>query len=321
MRKQIDHFLLGLLWLLASTLGASFWFNTKFGFNIFSIPHWQYLGQLQASKASIQPSFYISMVLIVVVMITGLYLIVRPRFRKIYFKSNGPAVMDSKPAPTVAAAPAPALQTAPVVETPSAPVVPTGPAIARPPRLNLPTHNGYGAAAQTPAGNYPQPNVQTPSFAPAPAPVVAPVAQPQPESLPSNFEDIEQIFKSAGYLIKKAPRIGGIRPALFAIGSDETLWIGGVGMEPSRMANAVDKLDTIFTETLEDIKITINSFIINPKIDNPADMVGIEQFDSVNALRDYMDSHKNRELPPSEAEDFDAYSEYIDTVADYFNKS
>ncbi|MDR0726830.1 MAG: hypothetical protein LBF37_02080 [Rickettsiales bacterium] len=326
MKRQIDHFLLGLLWLLASTLGASFWFNTRFGFNIFSVPHWQYLGQLQASKASIQPTFYISMIIIVVVMVAGLYCIVRPRFRKINFKSNTMPAIETKPQ-TEIETPAPVIQTQPDVAPTPQQTVPSVPAMARPPRLTIPTSAAHGAAPYQERNNYTssiaaaQPVAQTPAYVtPAPTPLI-PVLQPQPENTTNAFDNIEQVFKSAGYSVKKPPCIGGIRPALFAIGSDEALWVGSVGIEPDRMANIVDKLDTIFTETLEDIKITINAFIINPKITNPIEMGNVEKFDSVDALRDYMASHPNRELPKSEAEDFDAYSEYIDTVADYFNKS
>ncbi|MDR1337575.1 MAG: hypothetical protein LBJ73_00925 [Rickettsiales bacterium] len=290
MKKQIDHFLLGLLWLLASTLGACFWFDAKFGFNLFSGAHWRYLGHLQASGTAVRPSFYISLIVIVAAMVAGLYLIARPRFRKIKFK------------------PGPAENVEPATK-PSATTATTNSASdARPPRLKLPAAGGHGAAPR---------GTDAPSFAPmaAPAPVFA------PENTPDNFADIEQIFKSAGYTVKKPPRIGGMRPALFAVGADETLWMGAVGVAPEMLAAAADKLNTIFTETLEDIRIDIRAFVINPKTGDAANADNIERFDSVDALRDYMDAHRNRELTDSEKGDFDAYSEYVDTVADYFNKS
>ena len=82
------------------------------------------------------------------------------------------------------------------------------------------------------------------------------------------FVEIENIFKSAGYIIKKPPRLNGIRPALYAIGTDEVVWVGSVGIEPSRLAKSVEKLREKFIETLEDIEIHTNAFVIDPKPDN-----------------------------------------------------
>lgn len=299
MRKQIDHFLLGLLWLLAITLGACFWFNTKYGFNIFSLPHWQYLGQMQASRVAIMPGFYISMIIIVVLMIGGLYMIVRPRFRKINFahqpQEKQPAQRPELPqeVPTTV----PVTSTAPAAYTSSA----------RPPRLTIPASNH---ATPRPAVTQAPITTQIPT-----TPISAPAATPV------DFTRIEDIFKSNGYTVKKTPRIGGFKPALFAIGSDENLWIGGVGIEPERLYEAMEKLNNIFVETLEDITINIHGFIIKPKITASSQMDGMMQFDSENALGEYMNSHRNRELTDGENEDFAAYSEYIDTVADYFGKS
>ncbi|MDR0741360.1 MAG: hypothetical protein LBF28_01140 [Rickettsiales bacterium] len=295
MKKQIDRFLLGLLWLLAFALGASFWFNTKFGFNIFTIKHWRYLGQLQASDTAIAPSFYISMIIIVFVMTGGLYLIARPRFRKITLASKTLAADGKQPVGHCAAE----------SEKKAPEAAWAGPAFARPPRLKMPIQNGYVAAHN--ANNSP---------VPAAGPAISATAE-----IPESFAYIGQIFESAGYKVKKPPRIGGFRPALFAIGSDEILWIGAVGTEPSKLSEAADKLGNLFTETLEDIRIDIRAFVINPKPDNAPNSIEIEKFDSVDALRDYMGAHPNRELPEEEKEDFDAYSEYIDTAADYFNKS
>jgi hypothetical protein len=286
MRKQIDHFLLGLLWLLASGLGASFWFNTKFGFNIFYIPHWRYLGRLQASKTAIDPAFYVSMAIIAFLALGGLYLIARPRFRKVNFVPKRPDADKSDPAPR------PHANSDAPTDTPAigASVAPM-----RPPRL-----------------------IQSIASAPRPAPT-APISAPPPAAIeaPGDFAEIREVFEQAGFVIKKPPQIGGLRPALMAIGSDETLWIGAVGTPPSRLAAAAEKMNGIFTETLEDIKITIRTFVIGPG--DPAD--GVEIFDSIDALRDYMNDHGNRPLGENETEDFEAYSEYVDTVSDYFNKS
>ena len=62
MKKNFENILLGLLWLLAATLGTTFWFNTRFGFNLFSSAHWDYLATQQATRAPISFWFYFSFV-------------------------------------------------------------------------------------------------------------------------------------------------------------------------------------------------------------------------------------------------------------------
>jgi hypothetical protein len=297
MRKQIDHFLLGSLWLIASVLGASFWFGTNFGFNLFDGQHWHYLGQLQASGASVRPSFYISMIAVVVVMISGLYLLIRPKFKRIGFQR-----VQSAPDHNAAAR----ASTLPAVSAPTPNTVP----LSRPPRLKLAASNTYAAARTDNSGD----NAILPAISAAPIAPAAPVAQ-------QDFSEIEEIFKSAGYTVKDPPRIGGMRPALLAIGADETLWLGAVGIDPAKLTDAATRMEALFSETLEDIRININTFVVNPETTGNAETLEPELFDSTDALRDYMNAHKNRELTRAETEDFDAYSEYIDTVSGYFNKS
>ena len=80
MRNKFDNILLGTLWLLLSTLGACFWFNTQFGFNILSGTHWRHLAYMQVTQTQIKPLFYISMIIAVFCIVFGLYLLIRPRF-------------------------------------------------------------------------------------------------------------------------------------------------------------------------------------------------------------------------------------------------
>ncbi|MBN1325109.1 MAG: hypothetical protein JW974_02735 [Alphaproteobacteria bacterium] len=294
MNKRIDRFLLGLLWLLATTLGASFWFNTKFGFNIFFADHWRYLGQLQVSNAAISPVFYTSMIIIVFLMIFGLYLIVRPRFRKINLQTeNKPTVIPD------------VISNKPVEIGPISPLT-------RPPRLSIPIVNNHNTPQQSS-------NHKIPINTPLPASLAFETSIPSSKR-DKYSEEIEDIFKNNGYLIKKSPKIGNFQPTLFAIGANEILWIGGVDVEAKKLIEAVEKLNSIFIETLEDITINIKPFIISQITEESYILEKIEKFDSINALREFIDNHKNREIIDSEKEDFDAYSEYIDTVADYFNK-
>ena len=90
MKKNFDNILLIILWLLAMCLGTCFWLNTRYGFNMFYGPHWEYLSYAQASNLNINKWFYVSIVVAIVITIIGLYLIVTPnilskckRFKKI----------------------------------------------------------------------------------------------------------------------------------------------------------------------------------------------------------------------------------------------
>ena len=83
MRIRLDNILLCTLWVLAVTLGTSFWFNTVFGFNVFSASHWEYAASLQATNAPVKVSFYVSIAITIFIAIFGIYLILRPRIRKI----------------------------------------------------------------------------------------------------------------------------------------------------------------------------------------------------------------------------------------------
>ncbi len=290
--------LLGLLWLLVVTLGACFWFNTMFGFNLFVGAHWQYLAYLQAAQTPVKPSFYISLVFISAIMICGLYVIMRPRFRKIRLpimritarKKDAP-VSD---APAAQPAPAPAQ-----MATPNTP--------ARPPRLNAATLGGMPTMATNSATQ--QPNAARTATPPAPAG-------------PSDIEiaQITEIFKSAGYTTKNPPRINGNRMSLLAIGTNETLWLGAHGIATTDMRRAIDKLNDVFSDTLDDIYINVSGFVIGAPDAATAEFDDILMFNDVDGLREYITAHPNAPLSDDDNGNFDAYSEYIDTVINYIGK-
>ncbi|HBS76538.1 MAG TPA: hypothetical protein DEA31_01600 [Alphaproteobacteria bacterium] len=220
MKRRIDNMLLGLLWLLAMTLGACFWFNTMFGFNILSSAHWQYLAYIQAIQTPVKPLFYISFVVIVFIMVVGLYLIMRPRLRKIRLPimrisknhdSNAPqqnTTPQNQPvlSPEIAPSPAP---TAPVRNGPKADM--------RPARLN--TISFATQTSQMTAPNGVQPDT--------------------PVAVAATNTDIQQVFIDAGYTVKKPARIGGIKTPLLAIGTNEALWLGANGARVSDMRAAI----------------------------------------------------------------------------------
>ena len=259
MNKQIERILICLLWLLAATLGTSFWLNTVFGFNIFSVQHWQYLAYLQASQTPVRPAFYISLTGVIVIAIVVLYILIRPK-----------GILRR--------------------------------------RIGIGRARNKAAAVTTPAATI---TATTPIVTPAPAPAAANAI---------NFDTLRDIFDRAGYSVKRSPQIGNFKPAVFAIGTSETLWIGGVGIDQAPLAAAMERLDTVFSDTLDDIQINIYGFIIAPT--GAVSDQNILTFPDTDALAEYMAAHKN--TPPENAdgrENFDAYSEYIDTVINYMDKT
>lgn len=297
MRNKIDNILIGVLWLLAATLGTCFWFNIAFGFNIFSGAHWQHLAYMQAAQTPVKISFYISMVAAVFITLFVLYLLIKPRHRNIHLPHHmrAPVAPPARPAQSVTAPAAPAQaptpQTQPVSNT-----IDTAP---RPPRLNI----------SIPSGNH---------NGTAPTALVASSMNPQ-TTVQRDWPEVTKIFSDAGYVIKPNPRINGMQTILCAIGMNETLWLGAAGVETTKMSNAIDKLNQVFADTLDDIYINVHGFVISAPDAGNSDS-NILTFSDTTQLHEYMLSHKNPPLPADEQENFDAYSDYISTVIDYIGK-
>lgn len=308
MNKQIEHILLGLLWLLAATLATTFWLNTNFGFNIFSAQHWEYLSYLQAARTPVRPMFYISLVVAMLIAIAGLYITMctfsasgttrrcgwlsrlrgTPRNRNTT-RANANNDPDSSTLDIPVTEPQAQPLTMPaetMTATPDTPITPTMPSTPRPPRLNI-----------------------TPSAAPRPssAPEIK-TATPSDKDL----DELRRIFTDAGYIIKDAPRIGNYKPALMAIGTGENVWIGDIKVSPDKIQTAMDKLSEVFADTLDDIEITINGFVVSPT--EPISSNTIMSFDDIEKLREYISAHPNPPVTQDDQSTFDAYSEYIDTV-------
>lgn len=301
MNKRTDYILLGVLWLLATTLAATFWFNTMFGFNIFSSQHWQYLAYMQASRQAVRPMFYISLVLAVLIPVAGLYMMMRPRLRRIRLPKIRTTGARREKTQKSAAAPAPAVQ--PTTQTtPAADTAQKN--SAAPTNLTRPAR---------PIGAFRAP--PWPSATHAATTPRAPARNPE-----QDFEKIRQIFEDAGYVSKGNPRIGGIRMAALAIGTGEILWIGAIGVETEKMGKSVEQLRQIFSDTLDDIEINVHPFIINAPDAAANKSDDIMQFESIDGLREYISAHPNTPPTPETQGDFDAYSAYITTVADYVGK-
>ena len=291
MKTRLNNILIGLLWLLVATLGASFWFNTKYGFNVLSAQHWQYLAYMQASNQPVKPSFYISLVVVICVMVAGLYVLIHQHKRKIVL----PVIDTNKHAKTPRQHPQESLVDE-LAQTQNKKTY-TGNNLVRPPRLNIPK------VVRTPMSNVQQANSLSVT-----------------QSSPSQENDkIRDIFTSAGFLFKGAPRIKNVQTSVIAIGKDEVLWIGATGVTISDMQNAVDTLNGVFLDTLEDIEIHINAFVLGAQDSDKNDASNIMQFQDIDELRKYISEHSN--TPNDEdTEDFDAYSAYIGTVIDYIGK-
>lgn len=300
MRNKLDNFLLATLWLLASTLGVCFWFNIRFGFNIFSSQHWHHLAYMQASQNPVSPTFYISMVISVIVVIFGLYLLVRPKYRRIkktIYHTHTPPMPRPNTTPPVASTTqttSPQTQTQPAPDSTTEKAPYSEPALTRPPRLNISV---------------------TPKLTGTPTP------QPNTHPTPTNdFPELREIFESAGYTTKPAPRIGPLQTALLAIGGNEVLWIGAVGVPTSALQSAIETLNQVFSDTLDDIIINVNGFVVNAPDASEPGAPNILTFDTYELLEQYITNHPNPPLSSEDIENFDAYSSYISTVINYIGK-
>ena len=314
MKKNFENILLGLLWLLAATLGTTFWFNTRFGFNLFSGAHWDYLATQQATRAPVSFWFYFSFVAATFITLLVLYLLIHPRKRNIKISAPEKPVQTTSQSATnndasqINIIPG-AVQHTPIENTTPGPTAPLPP---RPPRLNIAPSNTFAPAMATvPAQN------GTPT--PAPMTTMTPAIQSMPkQEAKQDWPEIREIFSMAGYVIKPEPRINGKKMALLAIGTDEVLWIGATAISTTEMQACVAKLKQLFHDTLEEIEIKVNAFVLNPT-DSTTDS-DIVIFDSIDSLRNYINTHRNAPLAADDAENFTAYSEYITTVIEYIGK-
>ena len=312
MINRINNILIGLLWLLASTLGATFWFNTMFGFNIFSVQHWQHLAYMQATGQSVKPTFYISIIVITFIVVFGLYKLLQPRYRKLTLpvpeRKNQTISSVQQTQPTTQTITqnitieghqpithAPELSPQKTAENKS--TVTPAPTTNRPPRLNIPTVTRTAPIPRVPLKDAPEQKIN-------------------PET---EYAEIRDIFESAGYVFKGMPKIKGVQTATVAIGTNEVLWIGAVGVKNADMQRAVQTLAGVFSDTLDDIEIHINAFVVAAPdaADAPSDIL---QFANVNDLRNYITGIPNTPPDADETENFDAYSGYIGTVMDYIGK-
>lgn len=282
MKNKLEHILLSILLGLSVLLGLSFWLNTIFTFNIFCGTHWDEFAKLQATQTPISTGFYISFVIAILIFVIGLYFIYRSTLKQIL-------------KPKAQNIPLPATeQPEPETKVPEQPIVFDN----RPPRLNLPNN-----MAQIATYNHARIVEQQPT-------------NKQTETNPYN-SIISEIFSNNGYVVKPNPKISWFIPNLFAIGNNEVVWIGGVDCDIEKMMSGIQKLDSVFKETLEDIPININAFIIDTLNRYNSENNDILIFKSVDELKDFIEQHPADDITETDQESFDSYSEYIDTIIQY----
>ena len=285
MKNKFEHILLSLLSGLSVLLGLTFWLNITFNFNIFSGNHWAELSKLQAMHIPISSGFYVSIAIAIFIFLSGLFVIYGDEIKNIrtHKHTNQTTINEIKKTDYVST----------TIEQ------------SRPPRLNLPK-NISEIAAQKNAQQ------QNQNF-----------SKPQQDDSPSMnpYNPIlSDIFMSNGYVVKKNPVITGFTPNLFAIADDETLWIGGVDTNVETMIRAITKLQSVFQETLEDIPININAFIIDT-LNQIGQNDSVMIFKSIDNLRAYINQNPAPEITDEKLENFDAYSNYIDTIIQYIKKA
>ena len=286
MNKNFEKIFLGLLWLMMVTLAITFWMSIKYGFNILSGAHWAYLSSLQANRAQIKPGFYTSMIVALTVALGGLYMLVRPRFRKINFKktkqeesANNTQIDQTSKSDTVIRPLSPLAgqikKDAPKQEYSTAQ------------NGGLPTSVGVTQPAKNPLGT-----------------------------------EISSIFDAAGYIMKPCKKIGKLESPVVALGYNETLWIASSNVTPGDVMNAIGDIMTIFEDTLGDSAndLTLRGCIVSPSDAENPNPETIMTFENIDKFKEFIENNKNTLPPEHDAELFEAISTYVSTVMNHIGK-
>ena len=295
MKHFFDKVLLGILWLIAATLATSFWMSAHYGFNILSSGHWAYLSELQANRTNVKTDFYISLIMALVITLFGLYLIIRSQNKK----NAVTPITEQKRVPESIPVPLPQETKQQIVSSSHRPIAPAG--------------FGVGVRNTTLPVPHPAATAYTPQIITPPAPNIE-----QPQNL--QYTEISSIFESAGYIVKKSNKIGKLIKPVFAVGYDQTIWLGSSGISPAIMQDAIESLVAIFDDTLGDTAqdITVRGIILNPTDTENLNSDLIATFDSITELQEFLEPNEKPEDFDDEL--FDAFATYIDTVIGYLGK-
>ncbi len=290
MKRNFEKILLGILWLMTVTIATTFWMNVRYGFNILSAAHWEYLATLQADRASIRLGFYTSIIIAIMVGLIGLYMIVRPRFRKLKIttQTNPTPQSKQKDLPMVAYQPG----------------TPTRPNMARP--LSPTTMHT---------------NVHTSNNGPLPTPTTPNTTYTMPTTPPTAnvnplAHQISNMFESAGYNVKTSKRIGKLISPVVALGYDQSILIGVSHESDENAQDAVGTLVSIFDDTLgnsaNDMSVLVCS--VEPIGTNTTDTATIRHFATLSEFQEFMNATQNIKPDDFDQDLFDAVSTYINTV-------
>ena len=324
---RFERFLIGFLWLLAILLAALWFFDTMFSFDLFSQTHWSYLSELQLA-GKVGQNFYISAAVFIVIGLVGLYLLIVPWYRRIKLvESNSGQNIDIR------------LNDIEKKSTLTRKSQPSTLDFTRPPTLNLnsvfipPRRDNFQNKNTT------NTSLENKSSVWLPSPSIEVV------------QNIKNILGQVGFILRDSPTIGGIRPDIFGIGSDEALVIGIVCSSHGEIiaseggdslwksngntfkspvwsiTGVIQKLEALFLEVLEpELTVNILPFvfvdgkIINKEsVQNIWDALGVKVFDDISTLSDFINKMSPRKLEESEREDFEAFSDFINTVSQHFN--
>ncbi len=283
--ERINCILLCTLWILSIVLILDFWLNTAYNFNMFSDAHWQHVASLQAANKPIKTGFYIAIALAISGGIFGLYVLLRSRSKKINTEKQ--LDIDSVQVPNI-----------PEPQPVAQPILPvTQPTIQRPPHLHI-----QASRSITP---------------PKPVQTTTQVSKTDKSVKPQYMDEIKKIFEDNQYRTLNPKTIANVPLSLIALGTNETLWLGGCNISHEQMADVMLAFQSIFKETLEGIDIDINSFIINPSDDDFVD--SIIDCKSIDELSEIINKNPNK--PESEADkesgNMEAFAGYIETVITY----
>lgn len=141
---------------------------------------------------------------------------------------------------------------------------------------------------------------------------------PVTEAVYTKISEIYSAFADNGYEICDLIRIDGKHPAVVAIGTNETLFIGTTNIDSEILKNTMKRIELCFADTLEGIKIDVRILCVSGQRTSADNII---QFASTESLRKYMEQRKNvRPQTKQEWETFDAYAEYIRLTIEYLFK-
>ena len=304
MTKKFSNLLLGLLWLMTVTLATTFWMNIKYGFNIFSAAHWAYLSELQAYRTNIKTDFYISLIVAIIIGLTGLYLLARPKVQTFFIEPSQMPPPPKTDTPNIFNL---NNQTEPAHQpTDEQPLTKT-----QTPHINVarplsPTGMTRTQMAHTVANTIPTPKPE--------------IIPPTPSG-PAHPTEITKILEDNGYIIKPCARIGKLIKPVVALSYDQTVWVCSENVSTADMVDALQNLIAVFDDTLGDSAgdMNVRGCVINaPDTSNNPDIVSI--FRTTAEFQEFISAHPNNKPDDYDTELFDAVSTYISTVINYIGK-